>query len=323
MTETTIAPLAPYAEAESAATASLAAAAAASPGVSSDAGAALTPGAVRPRRRTGRSGPRWRVRPGLLLAGLFLLLVIAWAIIPQVFAPLDPTVGIASDALQGPSAIHWFGTDATGRDVYSRVVHGSVHTLSSALIAVGLGLVIGTFIGLIAGSLGGWIDAGAMRIVDVLLAIPSLLLSLSIVIILGFGTAQIAIAVGVTSIAAFSRLARAEVLRVRSTDYVEAAFASGGTFFSVMFRHVLPNSLTPVVALGALQFGTAILAISALGFLGYGAPPPTPEWGLMIAEGRNYVATAWWLTTIPGLIVVFTVLAANRFSSAIAERSNA
>ncbi len=124
-------------------------------------------------------------------------------------------------------------------------------------------------------------------------------------------------AVGVTSIAVFARLARSRVVGVRVTDYVEAAYGSGGTFFGVLWRHVLPNSLTPVIALAALQFGSAILQISTLGFLGYGAPPPTPEWGLLIAEGRNYVATAWWLTVLPGVVVVLVVLATNRLSQAL------
>ena len=153
-----------------------------------------------------------------------------------------------------------------------------------------------------------------MRVVDVLLAIPGLLLSLSVIILLGFGTVNAAIAVGLGSVAAFARLMRAEVARVRRTEYVEAAYGSGGTFVTVLRRHVLPNSLTPIAALAALQFGTAILAISTLGFLGYGAPPPTPEWGLLIAEGRNYVATAWWLTALPGLVVVAVVHSANRIS---------
>jgi peptide/nickel transport system permease protein len=244
-------------------------------------------------------------------------------VLPVLFAHGDPIVGVATDGLQAPSATHWFGTDATGRDMYTRVVFGSVHTLVTALIAVLFGLVFGTGIGLVAGSVRGVVDAVLMRLVDVLLAVPSLLLSLSIIIVLGFGTTQVAIAVGITSVAAFARLARAEVMRVRAMDYVEAAFASGGSFVSVLLRHVLPNSLTPVIALAALQFGTAILSIAALGFLGYGAPPPTPEWGLMIAEGRNYIATSWWLTTIPGVVVVLTVLAANRISTAISERNRA
>ncbi|HZB61745.1 MAG TPA: ABC transporter permease, partial [Microvirga sp.] len=134
-----------------------------------------------------------------------------------------------------------------------------------------------------------------------------------------FGTINAAIAVGVTSIASFARLARSEVVRVRGSDYVEAAFGSGGTFFRVLLRHVLPNSLTSVIALAALQFGSAILAISTLGFLGYGAPPPTPEWGLLIAEGRNYIARAWWLTTVPGIVVILVVLSANRISQSFGK----
>ena len=151
-------------------------------------------------------------------------------------------------------------------------------------------------------------------LVDVLLAIPSLLLSLTVIILLGFGTLNAAVAVGVAAIASFARLARAEVVRVRHSDYVEAAFGSGGTFFAVFWRHILPNSLTAVLAFATLQFGQAILALSTLSFLGYGTPPPVPEWGLLIAEGRNYLSTAWWLTTFPGVAVVAVVLAANRIS---------
>jgi peptide/nickel transport system permease protein len=130
-----------------------------------------------------------------------------------------------------------------------------------------------------------------------------------------------AIAVGLTTIGRFARLSRSEVVRVRRTDYVEAAFGSGGSFGAVLWRHILPNSLTSVIALSALQFGTAILWLSTLGFLGYGAPPPTPEWGLLIAEGRNYIATAWWLTTVPGLVVVLVVLSANRIGRSLGREA--
>ncbi|MCR2825498.1 ABC transporter permease [Microbacterium sp. zg.Y909] len=261
-----------------------------------------------------------RIRPGVVLAWGVLAIVVAWAIAPGLFTPLDPIAGDAAAALQAPSALHPFGTDATGRDMFARVVHGAVQSLSGALVAVAVGLVGGTLLGVVAGSLGGFVDDVLMRVVDVLLAIPGLLLALSFIIILGFGTVQAAIAVGIGSIASFARLSRSEVLRVRGADYVEAAYASGGGFWTVLRRHILPNSLTPVLALAALNFGAAILAISALGFLGYGAPPPIPEWGLMIAEGRNYIATAWWLTTLPGLVVVVVVLSANRLSAAAAER---
>ena len=261
--------------------------------------------------------PRARRRPrpwGLYLAIVVVVLAVLWAVIPGVFAPGNPLTGVPADKLLPPSAAHWFGTDTLGRDLFGRVVHGAVHSLSGALIAVTVGLGFGTLIGAIAGAVGGILDDVLMRVVDVLLAIPGLLLSLSVIILLGFGTVNAAIAVGLGSIAAFARLMRAEVARVRRTEYVEAAYGSGATFFAVLRRHVLPNSLTPIVALAALQFGTAILAISTLGFLGYGAPPPTPEWGLLIAEGRNYIGTAWWLTALPGLVVVAVVLSANRIS---------
>ena len=213
---------------------------------------------------------------------------------------------------------------ALGRDLLARIIYGASQSLSGAVVAVSVGLVIGTGLGLIAGSVRGKTESFLMRGVDVLLSIPQLLLSLSIVILLGFGTVNAAVAVGITSIASFARLARSEVVRVRARDYVEAAIGSGGTFSRVMLRHILPNSLTSIIALAALQFGSAILAISTLGFLGYGAPPPTPEWGLLIAEGRNYIARAWWLTTAPGVIVIVVVLSANRISQSFAtERRSA
>lgn len=257
--------------------------------------------------------PSWT----LVLAIVVVTTAVLWALVPGLFTGYSAIAGVPAEKLQPPSPEHWFGTDAIGRDLYSRVVHGAIHSLSGALIAVTVGLGLGTLIGVVAGSVGGITDDIFMRIVDVLLAIPGLLLSLSIIILLGFGTVNAAIAVGIGSIASFARLSRSEVVRVRRSDYVEAAFGSGGTFAGVLWRHVLPNSLTAVVALAALQFGTAILAISTLGFLGYGAPPPTPEWGLLIAEGRNYVATAWWLTALPGLVVLVVVLSANRISQSI------
>ena len=267
-----------------------------------------------------RSAAPWRalLRPGLIVPLLVLLIALAWAVAPGLFTSQSPTETVAP-ALQAPSAEHWFGTDATGRDLFSRVVHGASQSISAALLAVLVGFAFGTLIGVSAGAVGGWIDDVFMRLVEVLLAIPTLLLSLSVVILLGFGTANAAIAVGVTSVAVFARLSRSQVMSVRASEFVEAAYGSGGTFFSVLRRHVIPNSLTPVIALAALQLGSAILQISTLGFLGYGAPPPTPEWGLLIAEGRNYVATAWWLTTLPGLVVVLIVVATNRLSQAISS----
>ncbi|MDX5627552.1 MULTISPECIES: ABC transporter permease [unclassified Brenneria] len=260
---------------------------------------------------------RYRLQPGLIAAWLVLLTVVLWALFPGWFTAYSPIDGVAGAQRLPPGGEYSLGTDQLGRDLYTRIVYGSVHSLSGAAIAVGLGLVLGTLLGLLAGAVGGWADSVIMRFIDILLAIPSLLLALSIIILLGFGTINAAIAVGITSIASFTRLVRAETLRVRRSDYVEAAYGSGGSFFSVLRRHILPNTLHTVFAFAALQFGSAILAISTLSFLGYGAPPPTPEWGLLIAEGRNYLSTAWWLTTFPGLVVVLVVLSANRISQSL------
>jgi peptide/nickel transport system permease protein len=255
-----------------------------------------------------------RLQPTLILAWVVMLVVILWAIAPQLFTQYSGTEGIAGAQRLAPGPGHWLGTDQLGRDLYARIVYGASHSLSGALVAVVLGLIFGSALGLAAASVGGVADTVIMRVVDVLLSIPSLLLSLSVIILLGFGTVHAAIAVGITSVANFARLARSEAVLVRQSDYVEAAYGSGGTFFSVLWRHILPNSLTSVIAFSALQFGNAILSISTLSFLGYGTPPPTPEWGLLIAEGRNYISTAWWLTTFPGIVVILTVLSANRIS---------
>ncbi len=261
----------------------------------------------RPRRR------RVRLRPALLLSWLVVALVALWAILPGLFAPYsayDPIV----NGLQAPSAAHLFGTDSVGRDQLSRVIFGARESLLGAAIAVGIGAIIGVLLGAIAGSVGGIVDAIAMRIVDVLLAIPGLLLALTVVVILGTGTVNAALAVGVGSIAGFARLVRSEVVQVRRTEYVEAAYGSGGSFLSVLFVHILPNSLRPVLALFALQFGGAILALSTLGFLGYGVTPPDPEWGMIIAQGRNLLGAAWWVTAFPGLVLLLVVLSTNRIS---------
>ncbi|MDN5582264.1 MAG: ABC transporter permease [Corynebacterium sp.] len=261
------------------------------------------------------------LRPGVWLSGAVVLVAVAWALVPGVFASGDPTSSGETAPLLAPSAEHWFGTDAVGRDLYTRVVWGARQSLAGALLAVLVGMVAGSLLGLLAGARRGWLDALVMRVVDVLLSIPSLLLSLAVIILLGYGTFNAAVAVGVTNVAVFARLARSQVLSVAGSDFVEAAYGSGGTAMQVLWRHILPNSLTPVVALAALQFGSAILQLSTLGFLGYGAPPPTPEWGLIISEGRDFIATSWWLTVLPGLAIVLVVLATNHLSQSLRKES--
>ncbi|WP_072803888.1 ABC transporter permease [Rhodococcoides yunnanense] len=275
----------------------------------------LAPAAPTKRRRLSL---RWALKNvWLAISIVVLLLAVGFALFPSAFASGDPLQGVPADKLQGPSATHWFGTDNIGRDLYTRVVHGAGLSLTATLMAVAIALVVGTLIGLLSGAVGGVLDAVLMRFVDVLLSIPALLLSLALVTALGFGTRNVAIAVGVSLVANFARVMRSEVLRVRRSLYVEAAYASGVRWYDVFRRHILRNSYAPVIALAAVEFGMAVLAVSALSFLGFGAVPPTPEWGSLISEGRNFLATAWWMTTLPGLVIVAVVLSAHRVGHAL------
>ncbi|MFD7527320.1 ABC transporter permease [Streptomyces sp. NPDC059849] len=252
--------------------------------------------------------------PGVTLSVLVLLLVLGWAVVPEWFTGRSPLTGTPGERFLPPSTEHLFGTDQLGRDIYARVVHGASLSLRATVAALLIALVGGVVLGLVAGFFGRWADAVIMRIVEIMLSVPPVLLSLTIVTALGFGTGQVAIAIGVTSVAAFARVMRAEVLRVRTAPYVEAAILCGTRWWRILPRYILPAAIGPVLALAALDFGLVVLAISSLSFLGYGEPPPAPEWGALVAEGRNYLATSWWLTTLPSLTVTVVVLAANRLS---------
>jgi peptide/nickel transport system permease protein len=256
-------------------------------------------------------------RPGLLVSVLVVVLVVLAAFWPGLFTSRDPLHGVPSQNFQGPSGGHWFGTDELGRDLFSRVVHGAQLSLKATLIAVAVAFVVGGLLGLVAGFVGRWVEDVLMRFVDVLLSIPALFLSLALVTALGYGTVKVAVAVGIASVAGFARVMRAEVLRVRQAVFVEAARSCGARWYSVLGRHVLPNAMGPVIVLATLDFGTSILAVSSLSFLGYGAPPPAPEWGTLISDGRNYLSNAWWLTALPGFAIAATVLATNRIARAL------
>jgi len=280
------------------------------------------PATERAQPRTAPSAPvralGWSARqPGLLISVVFLIMVATWVIAPSLFTSADPLKGDVGDRLLAPSAEHLFGTDALGRDLYARVVYGARDSIQAILIAVGVALVVGSLLGLAAGFFGRWVDDALMRIVDVVLAIPALLLSMAFITILGYGLVNVAVAVGLASIAGFARLMRADVLRLRTSLYVEAARASGCRWWTILFRHVLPNSAGTVISVAALEFGTAVLAVSALSFLGYGAPAPSPEWGRLVSEGRDFMATAWWLVTFSGVVIALLVLAANRVARAL------
>jgi peptide/nickel transport system permease protein len=271
----------------------------------------------------GRLAARWvlaRVRqPGLTVAWLVVILVVLWAVMPGVFTTASPVVGNIANALQGPSVHHIFGTDDLGRDMYTRLVYGASHTLSATLYAVAVGFLAGGAIGLVSGYAGGVVDGVVMRFIDVLLSVPTLMLCMVIVAALGYDTMNVALSIGIVSIASFARVMRADVLRVVHSEYVESSYGLGAKRFRVLVRHVLPNSVGAVLSLAALECGVAMLAVAGLGFLGYGDPPPTPEWGLAVAEGQTYLATYPYLALIPGAVIAIVVLSTNRISRSIGK----
>jgi peptide/nickel transport system permease protein len=258
-------------------------------------------------------------KPVFLIAVLYVLFVVVSAFWPRLFTSAGPYDTHPETAMRAPGPHHLFGTDVYGRDLWTRVLYGSPLTIKATLVALGIALVAGLSLGVLSGFFSGLTDAFLMRVVDVLLAIPGLLLALSIVTALGYGTLPVAVAVGVGIVPGFARTTRAEVLRVKTLPYVEAARAGGASWGRVLWRHILPNSWGPVAVLAVLDAGVAIIAIASLSFLGFGAAPPAAEWGTLIADGRNYLITSWWLSLLPGLFVALVVLSLNHISKTLQE----
>ncbi len=247
---------------------------------------------------------------------VFIALIVL-AVFAPLIAPHDPTAQ-ARDALllppawsEGGNSSYLLGTDAIGRDMLSRLLYGARFSLFIGLVVVTIALIGGIVIGLVAGFFGGWIDSVIMRVMDVVLAFPSLLLALVLVAILGPGLMNAMIAIALVLQPHFARLTRAAVMGEKNREYVMAARVAGASKLRLMFRTILPNCLAPLIVQGTLSFSNAILDAAALGFLGMGAQPPTPEWGTMLAEAREFILRAWWVVTFPGLAILITVLAIN------------
>jgi peptide/nickel transport system permease protein len=246
------------------------------------------------------------------VVGLALLAILAGLAIVAPLLPLaDPIRIDPPRALYSPGLPYLFGTDQYGRDVFSRVIFGSRISLLVGPIAVGIALLPGVAVGLLAGYYGRWVDVVLMRIVDVMLAFPGILLALGIVAVLGPSLTSLMIAVGISSVPTYARLTRASVLSARENLYVDAARVVGASDLSILLRHILPNVVAPIIVVGTLGVGAAILVAAALSFLGLGSQPPTPEWGRMLSEGRQYLREQWWIATFPGLAIMITVLALN------------
>ncbi len=255
---------------------------------------------------------------------LVLLLLSLLALLAPWVAPHDP-YELNRDAqgqvlyLQPPGPRFIFGTDAIGRDVFSRLLYGGRTTLAVAAAAVAISLVIGAALGLVAGFYGGVVDAIIMRFVDVLLAFPRTLLALAVVALLGVGLENVMVAIGIAGITGYARVVRGSVLSAKERAYVEAARSVGSSNRRILVRHLLPNVVAPVIVLATLDVAHAILSASSLSFLGLGAQRPTPEWGLMLLEGREHLHDALWVTMAPGLTIMATVLAANMFGDGLRD----
>ena len=258
-------------------------------------------------------------QPVALAALAWLALAGLGAACAALLAPAGPLAADTSRTLLPPGPGRWLGTDFLGRDVLARILWGGRSTLGMGLLALAVAVGAGLPVGLVAGTFGGWVDVLLMRLVDALLAFPGLLLAMAIVALLGPGVGAVAVAVGVAAAPAYARVARSAALEVRVQPYVEAARAVGCTSWRVVVRHVLPNAAAPLVAFAATQLGWVLLNGAALTFLGLGAPPGTPEWGAMLAEGRGYLRDAPWTSTFAGLALTLTVLAANLVGDGLQE----
>jgi peptide/nickel transport system permease protein len=254
------------------------------------------------------------------LAGAIILVVVALvALFSPLLTPYDPIKVDPVNALVPPTAPHPFGTDQYGRDIMSRAIAGARLSLLTGLGAVAIALVTGVVVGLSCGVIGGWTDLLFMRLIDIMMAFPSILMALVVVAVLGPGTVNVMLAVGVSLVPTFVRLVRGDVLSVNENVYVEAARALGSRQARVALRHVLPNIMPPLIVLATVAIAWSIILGASLSFLGLGPRPPTPEWGIDLSNGRNYLLRAWWIASVPGFCIMLTVVAVNLVGDALRD----
>jgi len=266
------------------------------------------------RRRPRAAGSR-KIRFGLGVVAS----IVVFSLVSRPFLA-DPREQHLKDRLLAPSTAHWFGTDELGRDVFSRVVHAALVDLPIGVLCAALAALLGTLIGALAGSRGGWVDAMIMRIADVVQAFPTYIFLVALVFALGAGTRSFIVAMVVLSWVTYARLVRSEILRVRDLDFVSAAHLSGFGRARVLFRHILPNSMGQVVVYLASDVVMVLLLLAGVSFFGLGVPPPTPEWGQMIAAGQKYLRDQWWIVTFPGLSIVVTGCAVALVADGLEDR---
>ncbi|MFZ3590435.1 ABC transporter permease [Bacillus sp. DJP31] len=254
-----------------------------------------------------------------MIGGYIILFYIIVAIFAPLIAPYDPLEMNLLNKLQPPSLENWMGTDDKGRDVLSRLIYGSQLSLTVGVVSVAIGAFVGIILGLVSGYYGKMVDTVIMRFIDVLLAFPGILLALAIISALGPDLINVMIAVGVFSIPTFARIVRGSTLSTKKMEYVDAIRALGATDFKIMFVHILPNIMSPIIVQGTLRLATAILTAAGLSFLGMGAQPPSPEWGAMLSSGRNFLWNAPHLATFPGLAIAIIVMGLNMFGDGLRD----
>ncbi len=272
------------------------------------------PGLQHPHRRTPWRAfcRRFRQQHLALVAGIFVLLLILVALFAPQLAPFDAENYFDYDRLnEGPSALHWFGVDALGRDIFSRIILGTRLSLIAGFVSVAVGAVIGTLLGLVAGYYQGWWDRLIMRLCDLLFAFPGILLAIAIVAIMGSGMANVIVAVAIFTVPAFARLVRGNTLVLKQLPYIESARSIGASDATIILRHILPGTLSSIVVYFTMRIGTAIISAASLSFLGLGAQPPTPEWGAMLNEARADMVLSPHVALFPVLAIFLTVLAFN------------
>lgn len=268
---------------------------------------------------------KWETTQDLLknknaVMGLVIVsIIVCVAVAGSLFAPYDPFIPAPLDRLQPPSMAHLCGTDSLGRDIFSRIIYGSRISLMIGLVSVAISLVPGTVLGLVAGYFGRTTDSVIMRIMDVLLAFPAILMAIFIAAILGPSLMNTMIAVGIVYIPHYARIVRSNVLQLKEQLFVQSVRHMGGSHFRTIFGHILPNALAPIIVYATLGMGTAVLQAAALGFLGLGAQPPQPEWGAMLSEGRQYIQLAPHVAAFPGLAILFLVLGFNVFGDGLRD----
>jgi peptide/nickel transport system permease protein len=252
-----------------------------------------------------------RREPAIVLCLLFLLILAVMVAVPGLIAPYDATTGVLRDARSAPSRDHLFGTDSLGRDVFSRVIYGARISLLISVVAVVVGVLAGGLIGAISGYMGGRADTVIMRFIDIMLAFPGVLLAMAIIAARGRGIESLVIAIGIAAIPDYARLVRGQVMAIRQRPFVEAAIASGVGPTRLVTKHVVPNVVSPIIAFATIGIGFTLIAGSSLSYIGLGAQPPSPEWGAMLADGRQFLNDAWWISTFPGLAIFLTVIVVN------------